>query len=232
MPRAATLVDSRFCAPHTKHFTFRIEGEERFHFRPGQYVWLRHDFADTEIARPYSIASPPRPDNVIELCLNHRDHSRFTSFLFALQPGDRLRLDGPEGSFGLRPQPRDSLFVATGTGIAPLRSMIHYMLECGAPPRAWLLFGVRSEKGIIYREEFEHLASLHHNFQFVPTLSRPGEGWHGPAGYVQEHITRLLDSRTDVDAYICGLRTMVDEVSTALERHGLDRSAICFERYD
>ncbi len=239
--RQATLVESHFCAPHTKHFLFRVENCERFDFLPGQFVSLTHDFQGAEVTRSYSIASPPRRDNLIELCLNRSEPSRFAGYLFGLEPGARVRLAGPHGEFVLQPgalrsgsPPHDSLFVATGSGLAPIRSMLHHLLEAtrSAPPQAWLLFGVRAEKGILYRDEFERLAAEHPNFHFVPTLSRPGEGWHGATGYVQEHLERLLGSRTGLDAYLCGLKAMVDEVRALLERAGFDPASILYEKYD
>lgn len=231
MRHEATLIDSRLCAPHTKRLIFRVEDCERFDFRPGQYVSLTHSVQGVEITRPYSIASPPRGDNTLELCLNVVETSRFAKFLFQLPAGERVRLEGPSGDFGLRTPPRDSLFIATGTGIAPVRSMLQHLVAVSAVD-TWLLFGVRFEKGILFREEFERLAAEHPNFRFIPTLSRPGEGWHGATGYVQEHLERTLNGRRNVDAYICGLKAMVDEVARTLEQLGFPHDSIRYEKYD
>lgn len=227
----ATLLESYLCAPHTKHFRFRVEGGRPFWFQPGQHVSLVRSFNGEEQARPYSIASPPREDNSLEFCLNLIEPGLFSGYLFGLQAGERVRFDGPFGSFLLRPDPRDSLFVATGTGIAPIRSMLHHLFGGSACRRVWLLFGVRNEHGILYREEFEQLAGQHPNFRFVPTLSRPGEQWPGATGYVQEHIPHLLDGETRIYAYVCGLNAMVNEVSELLEQIGVARDSIIYEKY-
>ena len=232
--REATLLASHFCAPHTKHFRFRAEGGERFEFQPGQFVSLTHVVEDTEMTRYYSIASPPRADNQFDLCLNRSETSpsRFATFLFELEAGARLRLGGPFGEFRLRPEARDSLFIATGTGIAPFRAMVPHFLASRPACRAWLLYGVRSEKNILFAAEFSALAAAEPRFRFLPTLSRPPEGWHGATGYVQEHLERLLAGRSDLDVYLCGLTAMVNEVRGQLESAGLPPEAIVSEKYD
>lgn len=232
MTREATLIESHFCAPHTRHFQFRVEGPAPFQFQPGQYITLVGRFDGQEMQRPYSIASPPRGDNSLDLCLNLIEKGQFSKFLFEMKPGQQLWVKGPDGSFLLRPEPRDTLFVATGTGISPIRAMIHYLFGRGTSRQITLLFGVRYEESILYRQEFEQLAAQHPNFKFVVTLSRLGEHWPGATGYVQEHVLSLLGGRTDVDVYACGLKTMVNEVRGLLLKNGFDERSIFYEKYD
>ena len=127
---------------------------------------------------------------------------------------------------------REALFVATGTGITPFRSMLISSLGGGEPAPVTLLFGVRHEAGILYRRKFEQLAGRHPNFRFWPTLSRPEPGWAGRAGHVQEHLTDALGDRRDLDVYICGLKLMVDDVRARLKAMGFDRKQIVHEKYD
>jgi NAD(P)H-flavin reductase len=138
--------------------------------------------------------------------------------------------------------------IATGTGIAPFRSMLVGMFESGngipdamerpaSPPvnpsaQFWLLFGARYEQDIYYREEFERLAAEHSNFHFMPTLSRGGPEWKGLRGYVQEHVREIVGSRTDMQAYICGLDKMVSANRKLLRSLGWDRKSIRYEKYD
>jgi NAD(P)H-flavin reductase len=130
---------------------------------------------------------------------------------------------------------RDTVFIATGTGIAPFRSMLHWLLtEPGRHQdhQFWLLFGARREHDIYYREEFEHLAAEHPNFHFLPTLSRGEAGWKGLRGYVQEHLSEIVGTRTDMHAYICGLDKMVKANRGLLKGLGWDRKSIRYEKYD
>jgi len=232
MSREAILTESYACGPHTRHFRLELVGRERFDFVPGQYIALAQTLNGEERKRYYSIASPPRGDNCIELCLNFVEEGSFSHHLFGLPSGARLRLQGPFGAFLLHPEPHDALFVATGTGIAPIRSMVHHLLARDWPHPAALLFGVRTERSILYREEFEELAGRRPNFQFVPTLSRPGEQWEGATGYVQEHVLRLRNGAANAKVYVCGLRAMVNDVRGLLLSAGHDPDAILYEKYD
>jgi NAD(P)H-flavin reductase len=143
-----------------------------------------------------------------------------------------VEIKGPLGYFVLRNPGRDAVFVATGTGIAPFRSMLKAHLGHGAHQRYTLVFGVRFEANLLYREEFEALERRHPNFEFWPTITRPDEGWSGRRGRVQAHLGEALETNRDVDVYICGMREMVDEVRALLKGFGLDRRQIIFEKYD
>jgi CDP-4-dehydro-6-deoxyglucose reductase len=149
-----------------------------------------------------------------------------------MKPGDRIQMRQPLGLFVLRQQaPRNSIFIATGTGIAPFRSMLQAHLNASSPAFT-LLFGVRYESHVLYRREFEEMALAHANFRFWPTLTRPDGGWKGRHGRVQAHLTEAIGERRDVDFYLCGLKEMVDEVRGLLKAQGFDRKQIFYEKYD
>ncbi len=228
--KTARLVESLELAEDIRHFVFEVPGIERVVFEPGQFVSFHHKIGDEVITRAYSIASPPDGDNRFELCLNRVPGGPFSNYLFELHPGQEIAFDGPLGYFLLRRPVRDSLFVATGTGIAPFRSMIPYLLSRGCPARLQLLFGARSQETVLYRDEFEQLATIHPNFEFHPTLSR--EDWSGLRGRVQEHLFELLAGRTDLDVYICGLKAMINDLRARLKQHGFDRHSVLYEKYD
>jgi CDP-4-dehydro-6-deoxyglucose reductase len=104
-------------------------------------------------------------------------------------------------------------------------------------PHVTLLFGVRYETGLLYREEFERLASEYDSFRFLPTITRPTESWRGLTGRVQQHLDEALALRTPdeiftLDVYICGLKEMVDDVRKELKKRGFDRKQIIYEKYD
>lgn len=232
LPNKARLIESHDLAPGVRHFVFEVPGLPRLVFEPGQFVSLRHSIAGEHLTRAYSLASPPNGDNRFELCLNHLPGGPFSSFLFDLHPGDEVEMQGPLGYFVLRRPLRDSLFVATGTGVAPIRSMITHLLAHDSPHRLDLLFGARYPETILYRDQFEQLAAQHPSFGFHPTLSRAPASWTGRRGHVQQHLFDLLAGRTDVDVYICGLKAMVNDVRTRLKEAGFDRKHIVYEKYD
>jgi len=227
----ARLIESIELASEVRHFVFEAEGVERLDFAPGQFVSCSAPIGGKTITRAYSIASAPGGNNRFELCLNRVPNGIFTSWLFEMKPGDTVEMKPPLGMFLLRRPPRDSLMIATGTGIAPFRSMLKAHLTANSPAFT-LLFGVRYESHLMYRCEFEEMAQSYPQFRFWPTLSRPEPNWTGRTGHVQAHLEQALDGRRDIDVYLCGLKAMVDDVRRVLKEQGFDRKQILYEKYD
>jgi len=225
------LVESREIAPEIRHFVFEAPDVEQVSFIPGQWVSFEETINGEPITRAYSIASPP-DRNRFELCLNRVQDGHLSPYLFRMQPGDTLEMKGPFGTFVFRDPPRDSVLVATGTGIAPFRAMLKARLAKDPIHQITLLFGVRHEHSLLYRVEFEALAREHPNFRFWPTLTRPDAGWAGRTGRVQQHLSEAIGGRRDIEVYICGLKAMVDEVRAMLKGFGFERKQIIYEKYD
>ena len=220
----------------TKHIELEVNGVTRFGFVPGQWLSVKARTPDgEEMIRAYSIASPPSENGHVAFCLNRVHDGFMSNHLCSLDTGAEITFQGPFGNFILHPPPRDTVFIATGTGIAPFRSMLHWLLaesDRHQGRQLWLLFGARREQDIYYCEEFENLAAAHANFHFLPTLSRASAEWTGLRGYVQEHLPQIIGARTDMHAYICGLAKMVKANRELLKSLEWDRTAIRYERYD
>jgi len=158
-----------------------------------------------------------------------------SNFLCDMREGDEISGQGPFGDFILRPPMRDTIFIATGTGIAPFRSMLHWLMADDArheDKQLWLVFGSRTEQDIYYHREFLQLAREHGNFHYLPTLSRGAPDWQGLRGYVQEHVPVIVAGHTDMHAYICGLDKMIKANRELLKSLGWDRKSIRYEKYD
>ncbi len=229
------MLEWKELAPEVHHFEFEVPGVDHLHFTPGQFISVVEHKADKDITRAYSIASP-RAGNRFELCLNRVPDGLVSSWLFELKPGDEVDMHEPLGYFTLRHPGRRAIFVATGTGVAPFRSMLLDHLP-RLQPAITLLFGVRYEAGLLYREELEALARQYPSFRFMPTVTRPSAKWNGRVGRVQAHLDEALALRTpeemsNVDIYICGLKEMVDDVRRDLKARGFDRKQIIYEKYD
>jgi ferredoxin-NADP reductase len=226
----ARLVRSLDLCPGVRHFEFEIADRAEFPFTPGQFVSIKEQVAGKEVTRAYSIASPP-DGNRFALCLNLVAEGLVSPRLFALAPGEHVEVQEPLGYFTLRRPEHPAVFVATGTGIAPFRSILSSALSGSAPIS--LLFGARYAHGILYREEFQTLAEKHAHFRFIPTVTRPDDSWHGPVGRVQGHLEDALAGHaTTPDVYICGLKEMVDDVRALLKQKGFERKQIIYEKYD
>jgi ferredoxin-NADP reductase len=228
----ARLTASRELAPGTRHFDFEAL-DWNAAFVPGQFLSLTANIAGDDITRAYSIASAPFPENrMFSLCANLVDGGRFSPYLFSLRPGDEIQFKGPYGAFIARRPMSDSIFVATGTGIAPFRSILHAVVPENPERQFELIFGVRYRQNLLYHDEFVEMAAKYPNFRYSPTLTRPPDDWTGLTGRVQPHVLEELGERRDTDVYICGLREMVDELRGQLKAAGLDRKRIIYEKYD
>src|SRR5689334_13516553 len=167
----AHLTRSLALSDFTKHIEFEVESPT-FGFVPGQWLSLKHSKPDgEEFTRAYSIASAPNGSK-FALCLNRVQDGFMSNYLCDLPEGAIIKVQGPFGSFILRPPLRDTIFIATGTGIAPYRSMLHWLV--GDPERHhnkqfWLVFGSRTQRDIYYHDEFLQLAAEHPNFHYMPT---------------------------------------------------------------
>jgi ferredoxin-NADP reductase len=230
------LARSKSLSEQTKHLEFEVPGQSCFGFVAGQWLSLRANKPDgEEITRAYSIASPPGDDNRFALCLNRVQDGFMSNFLCDMKEGQEIRAQGPFGDFILRPPLRDTVFIATGTGIAPFRSMLQWLLADHTrhqDKQFWVVFGNRTEKDIYYHEEFLGLAAQHTNFHYLPTLSRAEPGWQGLKGYVQEHVPGIVQGQTNMHAYVCGLDKMIKANRELLKNLGWDRKSILYEKYD
>lgn len=245
------------------HLEFVVDELESFPFAVGQFIsTVATDSRGKEQTRAYSIASAPR-GNRFNLCVNRVEGGFFSNYLAdltALAPSETVEFYGPHGHFLLREPLTDSIFISTGTGIAPIRAFVQWLFPEGGMDRSngkeiWCVYGTRYQSELYYRDELESLALSHRNFHYLPTLSRADEGWTGSRGYVQEDVAHIIEERAarlnqplplapvdpaipatdlhfDVYAYVCGLNNMISSVRERLKSYGWHRKQIVFERYD
>jgi ferredoxin-NADP reductase len=227
----AILEQVQDVGPQIRLFRFVIPELAEFQFVPGQWVSVFAEIGGKKITRAYSLASEPQ-GNRFEICLNLVPEGHFSPFLFSLRSGDALSMKGPVGNFTLRDTQRESIFVATGTGVVPYRAILRERryLTSGAP--ATLLFGARYELGLMFHDEFASLAEEFPNLRYIPTVTRPSAGWQGQTGRIQPLLWDLLGAETSADVYVCGLKEMVDDVREQLKLRGFDRKQIIYEKYD
>lgn len=234
------LAASRLLTPGVRELVFeRVDGKV-FEYDPGQWVNLVLSLRGEELKRAYSIASAPAGSSRFELAVTRVTGGPASEYLHDLPLGATLRAIGPHGLF-TRPSGDASpaIFVATGTGVTPLRSMMQSALRSGARSPMWLLFGARHEEDILYRDEFAGWAKEHPHVRYEVTLSQPKPGWGGRRGYVQVHVPELLRDLGEAAApalphlYVCGLERMVKSVrDLARNELGVDRKHVHTERYD
>ncbi len=235
----ATLITSVPLTSFAQHLTFQVEGgvkgNDRLEFLPGQSVRIEVALNGRPTPFAYSIASPPNEDNRFELCLKGVSKGSPADNLRELKEGTRVRVTHPQGHFVLQQPVGDTIFLAAGTGIAPIRSMVHWLMkssDCHQGARVWLFFGARNHESLFFDREFLELARQNPNFHYIPTLSRSHSEWTGARGHVQEHFLRLAPSGEPIHAYACGPPAMVTDVRKLLSEQGWPDALVHFDHHE
>lgn len=218
-------LQERYLRAYPSLIRFTVETDAPIDFVAGQYICVRYGGT----TRPYSIANSPT-DGTIEFCIRRVPGGRLTSELVeTLSVGDTVTLRGPYGDFVMEPPSnRDLVFLATGTGVAPFRSMIDYCFETGRDVfegqtrDIWLFLGVSWEDDLPYRQHFRELDRKNEQFHFVPTLSRERylSDWDGETAYVQHVLVKYFTEASLAD---CDLPAEFERYRAEQPKYGVDQ---------
>ncbi len=199
-------------------------GELRF--RPGQFISVQVGVDDNQnpILRSYSIASPPQRRGELGIVLRLVPGGAGSQFFDRLQPGDSIRFTGPMGFFvNELAHPGDAVYIATGTGIAPILPMAEETLNRPEPGRVSLYWGLRNEDELFWQDEIAALTARHPRFAAYIYLSQPRGGWTRLRGRVTGPVLEALPTLRAPTFYLCGNGQMIDELKGALTSRGVDR---------
>jgi CDP-4-dehydro-6-deoxyglucose reductase, E3 len=236
--RKAELVSARPLSPSVRSLVFRTTDGSPVGHTSGQYLSVVVPTArGLPFKRDYSIASAPDPEHpdTFELAVTRVEGGPTSEALHRLEPGGRVEIEGPDGVFVRRAEEREhpALFVATGTGLAPLRAMLAEDMRTPEGPPIILLFGCRTRADILWGHELAAWERDCPRFRLHVTLSRAPPDWAGLSGYVQRHAHEIVRTLPGAHAYVCGLSAMVDDVVGLLEHAAqLPRESLHYEVYD
>lgn len=221
----------------TRRFWIHVPEVEKFDFMPGQFVTLDLPIHEKKNKRwrSYSIASTPDDSNVIELVIVLLEGGLGTTYLFnEVKEGSELLLRGPQGVFTLPQQlDRELFLICTGTGVAPFRSMLHYIHRHNVEHQnIYLIFGTRQKTDCLYYAELDELQHQLPSYTYIPTFSREAEDAGVRRGYVHTVYEELVaDKKQPAYFYLCGWKNMIDEAKQRLLNIGYDRKDIHLELY-
>jgi Na+-transporting NADH:ubiquinone oxidoreductase subunit F len=214
--------------------------EEEIRFKAGQYVQLivpGYGDIKGETMRAYSMSSPPSVRKGVELLIRLVPNGIVTTYVHKmLRVGDRIRILGPFGDFFLRETDSDIIFIAGGSGMAPIRSIVLDMMEKGVERNAYYFFGARSKKDLFYLEEMKEIESKMPNFHFIPALSDPlpEDGWEGEVGLITDVVDRYLAGQGDEpsrEGYLCGSPGMINACISVLKKHNVPEEKIYYDKF-
>ncbi|MFH1276445.1 MAG: FAD-dependent oxidoreductase [Candidatus Woesearchaeota archaeon] len=197
-----------------------------FTFQAGQFITLMIKKDQETKPRSYSILNPPSKKGTIDLCIKIVKNG-FASEVFAkCKKNDEFEARGPFGHFifNEKSNSKENWFICTGTGIVPLYSMIQEHLT-KSKMKFKLFWGLRYAKDIFFKEEFDKLKQKYPHFDYIISISREK---YTHTGHVQEHLGKNFKDKT---FYICGLKELVIETKELLEKAGVSKEKINFERY-
>ena len=239
----ARLTRSVLLSEKTKHLEFEVEELPSFDFVAGQFISVREPRGDISSSPAPTPSLRGRAATIPSISASTASmKASCPTFSAASRLDETAHFHGPHGLFVLKPEVEDVIMVATGTGVAPFRSMARdlFGLDRAAAPAAahngrqiWLVYGTRYPEDIYYREEFEQLAAEEPNFHYICTLSRPPESWRGERGYVQEHVAKSwADARTCTSTFAGSTRWSPPCASCWWRNAAGTRSRVIYERYD
>ncbi len=189
----------------------KLPANERLQFLAGQYIDI---LLKDGKRRSFSLANAPHDDDFLQLHVRHIPGGVFTGNVFnAMQEKAILRFEGPHGSFFLREESdKPIIFVAGGTGFAPVKGLVEHALQAHCKREMLLYWGVRSLRDLYMADLPRQWQQAHANFRFIPVLSQPlpEDDWQGRTGLVHQAV---LDDCADLSAYqvyACGAPQMVD----------------------
>jgi len=206
--------------------------DEPLTFYPGQFVELGIPGRDDEW-RSYSIASPASRDQELEFIIGRVPDGAFSGQLESLTQGAELSLRGPFGTGYLRAGSAPIMLVGTGSGIAPLLSILRSAAESGDTREIRFYYGARTRADLVFVAEIESLSERLTHFSFRPTLSRPTEAcrWQGLEGRVTLAMQQTVPDASPYDAYVCGMPEMCETIGRLLEAKGIEDGHIFFDRF-
>jgi len=232
------VIQIKFLSQNTIEMKLEVDQSQGvLDFLPGQFITMDLPVGEKRLQRwrSYSIAGVPDKSNILELCIVKSSEGIGTKYLFEeVEIGTFIKFKGPDGSFVLPGDlSEEIIMMCTGTGIAPFRSMIKYIFANQLEFKGiHLIFGTRTEKDILYREEFEALSALNPLFSYSVALSREKKpGFH--YGYIHDiYLKKYSNYEAKRQFYLCGWSQMIDEAVANLHIHmKYDKSQIHFELY-
>jgi Na+-transporting NADH:ubiquinone oxidoreductase subunit F len=221
-----------------KQFRLELVEPKKMDYIPGQYVQLLspvYKKGVEEVYRAYSISSDPADKNAIELIVRLVPGGICTTYCFEyLKVGDAVKVNGPYGEFRLSDSDVPIVFIAGGSGMAPIKCILHYMKNTSNKRRATYYFGANKVKDLCLLDLMRSFESDLPNFKFVPVVaaSAEDETWDGETGLVTEAVKRNVKNASQCEAYLCGSPGMIDAAIKVLLELGMSMEQIFYDKFE
>lgn len=234
--RSAEIIAIDEIAENTMCLQMRLDvdadGSSAAQFESGQFMEL--EIPGTDIRRAYSLANTSNWEGLLEFLIRLQPKGCFSTFLKEqARVGQKITVRGALGAFGIDPNSlRERWFVAGGTGLAPILSMLRRMAEFQEMQEARLFFGVNTENELFAKEELEQLRTELPQLKIDVCVWRPQGAWSGFVGTPADAVTAALaEAPSPPDMYLCGPPPMINAVEKAATAFGVPADQIFSERF-
>ena len=232
----AVCSDIRELTNDIRQFRFELKNDETIDYIPGQYVQLftpKYPGNNEEVYRAYSISSDPANKRMIELIIRLVPNGICTTYCFEhLKVGDEVKFNGPYGDFTMSPTQAPMIFVAGGSGMAPIKCILHHMRNTGSQRKAFFFFGAKSFADQFFESEMREFERTLSDFTYIPVVGQDESGqWQGEKGLVTEAIARKFDNYPEAEGYLCGSPGMIQTSVKTLTEIGVDEEKIYFDSF-
>jgi NAD(P)H-flavin reductase len=198
-------------------------------FIPGQTVMLH---VSPGVNRSMSIASAPGDNHSFWVAHDVTPMGPYSQWTLQAKVGDTMTCMAPLGIFILNTEShKKKIFVATGTGVTPFRSMVHHYLPAGMTDDITLYWGLRKQEDMFWDAELADLSHQYPSFRYVLTLSQPEPGWQGKVGRVTDHVFTDESNIRGAEFYLCGNKAMVAEMEEKLAVAGVPKEQVYKELF-
>lgn len=215
-----------------------LSPEEGITFKPGQYIQLqvpKYELIKEPEYRAYSVSSGSGDHQRLELVVTKVPGGAVSTYVHDyLKEGEELIINGPYGDFYLRDSRNDVLLIATGSGLAPIKSILDQIEKEQMQRKTTLFFGARKPRDLYYFEKLKELERILPNFTFVPILSRPAEEeqWEGERGRVTDLIEKYIPDNASLEVYICGAPAMVESCEEFLKNKNIPQEMVFYDKFE
>lgn len=211
--------------------SFRFSNPMDIAYKAGQYLSITINEGGKALIHYFSISSSPTEKGYLEFTTRLRD-TEFKNALRKLEIGDKVYLKAPFGDFVLDDATGRIGMLSGGIGIAPLRSMIRYCTDKRLGTKIVLLYGNRSERDIVFKDELEDMQRENPNLKVVHTLAEAGEDWKGYRGYIDAAMVKKeIPDYEERVFYSCGPPAMVEAMEGLLVKMGVKKENIREENF-
>lgn len=218
-----------------KEFRFRCVTPETVEYIPGQYMQLlapAYGKNTEEVYRAYSLSGDFTDTTHMELVIRLVPGGICTTYCFDhLTEGDSVRLNGPYGEFRLSDTEAPMIMIAGGSGMAPIKCILHHMTHINSTRNATYYFGANNENQLFYAQEMAGFEQALPHFRYVPVVANPSESWQGATGLVTDAVRTHADDLSRYEAYLCGSPGMIDASIAVLTEKGMSDDKIYYDKF-